>query len=275
MKAPATASLEPGVYTLLIPIGIYARAIFPTGTVVIVKDAIGGDDTFSFTGSGSGIPSSFDIDTSVSDTVVFEGLLAGGDFASKTVSEDLRTHGCAIQLVEGPKSKLQTRASFGLGEAFEQVWQLSQSRQVPLRTAAYMLGVGRVADRAQQALGARRLPGAIDDPQAQPAGLAHPGQVSSQGRHRHFSSVWQQDAGCLFTGIQSALQLIQPGSGCQSALLEAFLAHIDLLVGLKGLEIRGVQTNIPLLEVVLQDDAFLAADLDTGFLHRRRWLPES
>jgi glutamate dehydrogenase (NAD(P)+) len=32
-----------------------------------------------------------------------------------------------------------------LGEAFEQVWQLSQSRQVSLRTAAYMLGVGRVA----------------------------------------------------------------------------------------------------------------------------------
>lgn len=32
-----------------------------------------------------------------------------------------------------------------LGEGFEQVWQLSQSRQVSLRTAAYMLGVGRVA----------------------------------------------------------------------------------------------------------------------------------
>ena len=32
-----------------------------------------------------------------------------------------------------------------LSEAFEQVWQLSQSRHVPLRTAAYMLGVGRVA----------------------------------------------------------------------------------------------------------------------------------
>ena len=32
-----------------------------------------------------------------------------------------------------------------LGEAFEQVWQLSASRSVPLRTAAYMLGVGRVA----------------------------------------------------------------------------------------------------------------------------------
>ncbi|MEI6037485.1 MAG: Glu/Leu/Phe/Val dehydrogenase dimerization domain-containing protein [Planctomycetota bacterium] len=31
-----------------------------------------------------------------------------------------------------------------LGEAFEQVWQLSMSRKVPLRTAAYMLGVGRV-----------------------------------------------------------------------------------------------------------------------------------
>jgi len=32
-----------------------------------------------------------------------------------------------------------------LGEAFEQVWQLSTSRQVSLRTAAFMLGVGRVA----------------------------------------------------------------------------------------------------------------------------------
>ncbi|RLS68837.1 MAG: glutamate dehydrogenase [Planctomycetota bacterium] len=31
-----------------------------------------------------------------------------------------------------------------LGEAFEQVWQLSLSRKVSLRTAAYMLGVGRV-----------------------------------------------------------------------------------------------------------------------------------
>ena len=32
-----------------------------------------------------------------------------------------------------------------LGESFEQAWQLAQSRQVSLRTAAYMLGVGRVA----------------------------------------------------------------------------------------------------------------------------------
>ena len=31
-----------------------------------------------------------------------------------------------------------------LGESFEQVWQLASSRQVTLRTAAYMLGVGRV-----------------------------------------------------------------------------------------------------------------------------------
>lgn len=35
-----------------------------------------------------------------------------------------------------------------LGEAFEQVWQLSSSRHVSLRTAAYMLGVGRVAQAA-------------------------------------------------------------------------------------------------------------------------------
>jgi len=32
-----------------------------------------------------------------------------------------------------------------LGESFEQVWQLAASRQVTLRTAAYMLGVGRVS----------------------------------------------------------------------------------------------------------------------------------
>ena len=32
-----------------------------------------------------------------------------------------------------------------LSEAFEQVWHLAQSRQVPLRTAAYMVGLGRVA----------------------------------------------------------------------------------------------------------------------------------
>jgi len=32
-----------------------------------------------------------------------------------------------------------------LGRAFEEVWQLAQSRKLPLRTAAYMLGVGRVA----------------------------------------------------------------------------------------------------------------------------------
>ncbi len=32
-----------------------------------------------------------------------------------------------------------------LGDAFEQVWQLAKSRKVSLRTAAYMVGVGRVA----------------------------------------------------------------------------------------------------------------------------------
>ncbi|MFM7184676.1 MAG: Glu/Leu/Phe/Val family dehydrogenase [Planctomycetota bacterium] len=32
-----------------------------------------------------------------------------------------------------------------LGRAFEEVWQLAQSRKLPLRTAAYMVGVGRVA----------------------------------------------------------------------------------------------------------------------------------
>jgi GAF domain-containing protein len=40
------------------------------------------------------------------------------DAIVKTVSEDLRTHGCAIQLIEGPGRAVETRASFGLGEAF-------------------------------------------------------------------------------------------------------------------------------------------------------------
>ena len=35
-----------------------------------------------------------------------------------TVSEDLRTHGCAIQLIDRRTSTLETRASFGLGEPF-------------------------------------------------------------------------------------------------------------------------------------------------------------
>ena len=40
------------------------------------------------------------------------------DAIVRTVCEDLRTHGCAIQLIDGPKSDLETRASYGLGEAF-------------------------------------------------------------------------------------------------------------------------------------------------------------
>ena len=40
------------------------------------------------------------------------------DAIVKTVSEGLRTHGCAILLTGGPKSELETRASFGLGDAF-------------------------------------------------------------------------------------------------------------------------------------------------------------
>ena len=42
------------------------------------------------------------------------------DAIVKTVSEDLRTHGCAIQLIDRRSSTLETRASFGLGEPFVQ-----------------------------------------------------------------------------------------------------------------------------------------------------------
>ena len=40
------------------------------------------------------------------------------------------------------------------------------------------------------------------------------------------------------------------------------------LVGLKGFEVVGVQTNIPALKTVLADEAFLAGRIDTGFLAR-------
>jgi acetyl-CoA carboxylase biotin carboxylase subunit len=47
-----------------------------------------------------------------------------------------------------------------------------------------------------------------------------------------------------------------------------------LLVGLKGFEIRGVATNIPLLKAVLEDEDFLAGNFDTGFLSSGRWWSE-
>jgi len=41
------------------------------------------------------------------------------------------------------------------------------------------------------------------------------------------------------------------------------------LVGVRALEISGVATNVPLLERILQHPAFLAGEVDTGFLHRK------
>ncbi|MEQ8859599.1 MAG: biotin carboxylase N-terminal domain-containing protein [Pseudomonadales bacterium] len=41
------------------------------------------------------------------------------------------------------------------------------------------------------------------------------------------------------------------------------------LVGVRALEIRGVATNVPLLEDVLQDHAFLAGEVHTGFFEAR------
>jgi len=38
-----------------------------------------------------------------------------------------------------------------MSRAFEEVWALAQSKQVSLRTAAYMIGIGRVAKATQLA----------------------------------------------------------------------------------------------------------------------------
>ena len=40
------------------------------------------------------------------------------------------------------------------------------------------------------------------------------------------------------------------------------------LVGLRGFAVAGVETNMPLLQAVLTDEAFLAGRVDTGFLER-------
>jgi uncharacterized repeat protein (TIGR01451 family) len=61
-----------------------AGAVFATGTVVITKTAEGGDDTFSYTGTGSGIPSSFNITTvGGTESQTFTDILTG----AKTVTE--------------------------------------------------------------------------------------------------------------------------------------------------------------------------------------------
>ncbi|MEN8239196.1 MAG: SdrD B-like domain-containing protein [Actinomycetota bacterium] len=65
-----------------------AATVFPTGTVIIHKETVGGDATFDYTASGSGM-SDFSIDTSESTTKVFEGILAGDDHSTKVVTETL------------------------------------------------------------------------------------------------------------------------------------------------------------------------------------------
>ncbi|HWQ11726.1 MAG TPA: hypothetical protein VNL77_02940 [Roseiflexaceae bacterium] len=61
-----------------------AGAVFPTGTVVINKVAVGGDGTFSYSGTGSGIPASFTITTAGgSGSQTFSDILTG----AKTVTE--------------------------------------------------------------------------------------------------------------------------------------------------------------------------------------------
>ncbi len=61
-----------------------ADAVIPTGTVVINKVAVGGNNTFSYTGTGTGISSSFNITTSGgSGSQTFSNILTG----AKTVTE--------------------------------------------------------------------------------------------------------------------------------------------------------------------------------------------
>jgi glutamate dehydrogenase (NAD(P)+) len=92
---------------------------------------------------GANAPTEPDADTILEGkgTVVLPDILAnaGGVTASWFEWVQNRQHyQWGINRVRGELDRI-------LGEAFEQVWQLAGSRKVPLRTAAYMLGVGRVA----------------------------------------------------------------------------------------------------------------------------------
>jgi LPXTG-motif cell wall-anchored protein len=67
-----------------------ADAVFPTGKVIIHKEAVGGSATFDYVASGTGM-SSFSLDTAQSTTKVFDGILAGDGHSTKTVTENLDT----------------------------------------------------------------------------------------------------------------------------------------------------------------------------------------
>ncbi len=78
--------------------------------------------------------------------------------------------------------------------------------------------------------------------------------------------------------VETGYQAGQTLTPHYDAMLAKLIAHADtrekaigrLLVGLKAFEVAGVKTNAPLLIAVLQDEGFLAGQVDTGLVDRIR-----
>ncbi|MBI4188891.1 MAG: hypothetical protein HY529_06760, partial [Chloroflexi bacterium] len=65
-----------------------AEAVVQPATIVVVKNTVGGDNTFNYSATGNGMPSSFNITTSGnSGNQTFAGLVAGSVGGSRSVTE--------------------------------------------------------------------------------------------------------------------------------------------------------------------------------------------
>ena len=54
-------------------------------------------------------------------------------------------------VVHWPLDEIRTKLEQRMSAAFDAVWQIAEERKVPLRTAAYILGIGRVAQATELA----------------------------------------------------------------------------------------------------------------------------
>jgi glutamate dehydrogenase (NAD(P)+) len=54
-------------------------------------------------------------------------------------------------VVHWPLEEIRNRLEHRMSTAFDAVWQIAESKKVPLRTAAYILGIGRVAKATELA----------------------------------------------------------------------------------------------------------------------------
>ena len=54
-------------------------------------------------------------------------------------------------VVHWPLDEIRVKLEHKMTAAFDAVWQIAQDKKVPLRTAAYILGIGRVAQATELA----------------------------------------------------------------------------------------------------------------------------